>query len=278
MRFTIVIPTCNRPADLAACLEGLAPGRQTFPAADYEVVVSDDGTSAPAGDLVRSRFGWARHTAGPRRGPAANRNHGSAGATGRWLVFLDDDCRPGDGLLAAYAAAQDREPAVRVLEGRTAADGPKRHPFDYAPVNLTGGLLWSCNFAIDRALFHELGGFCEAYAHAAMEDVDLRRRLERRGEVMRFVPEAGVVHPWRRLDFRAHTRRQVAAQLLYVRLNPAEAEIASLARHLRIHARYFARDFLPECRTFGWTALRCLPLRGWEFAYRGWHFLRRSVP
>jgi GT2 family glycosyltransferase len=192
--FSVVIPTCHRNEDLAKCLHCLAPGIQTFEALDYEVIVSDDGSSSTAENLIHERYPWAKWTQGPRRGPAANRNHGAAIAAGEWLVFTDDDCLPSRGWLAAFEAAT---PGASVLEGVTRADRERLSHAEEAPINLTGGYLWSCNFAIRRASFALLDGFDENYPTAAMEDCDLHERLHRRGIPPRFVPEAEVVHPWR---------------------------------------------------------------------------------
>ena len=62
MRFSVIIPTYHRNSDLANCLVRLAPGAQTLAAADYEVIVSDDGRASTAEAMVRERFAWARWT------------------------------------------------------------------------------------------------------------------------------------------------------------------------------------------------------------------------
>ena len=51
--FSVVIPTCHRNDLLARCLDRLAPGAQTLPAARYEVIVSDDGSVTTAEVLLR---------------------------------------------------------------------------------------------------------------------------------------------------------------------------------------------------------------------------------
>ena len=147
---------------------------------------------------MRISYPWVTWVAGPRRGPAANRNRGAREARGAWLAFTDDDCLPQPGWLAAFAARIDRQsaPAVRVLEGPTTPGGAKDYgPFLTAPLNDTGGFLWSCNFAIERKLFDEMGGFDEGFPHPHLEDVDLRMRLEDRKEPFPFIPEAVVAHP-----------------------------------------------------------------------------------
>ena len=198
-RFSVVIPTYRRNDSLAACLDRLAHGVQTLPAHDYEVIVADD---APEGvnarEMVRERFPAVRWVAGPGKGPAANRNRGSAEARGAWLVFTDDDCLPLPGWLAAYAARLDAPDgaALRVLEGPTTSglEGGFS-PFMSAPLNDKGGCLWSCNFAIERRFFGEVGQFDDGFPHPHLEDVDLRLRLEDRGQEYPFVPSAVVEHP-----------------------------------------------------------------------------------
>jgi GT2 family glycosyltransferase len=202
---SIVIPTCDKPASLAACLERLGPGAQTLPADRYEVIVSDDGPRQLARPLLAARFPWARWVAGPRRGPAANRNAGAAQASGEHLVFTDDDCVPAPGWLAAYARAA-ADPAVVALEGRTVTP-PFTSAWDEAPANPSGGYFWSCNVLVRRREFLDLGGFDENYPYPAMEDIDLRQALASAGHAIGFVPDAVVEHPLRQSTLAAKLRR-----------------------------------------------------------------------
>jgi len=203
---SVILPTCNRRDDLARCLNALEPDRgktSTLPDDScvqrngllYEVIVSDDGSEADA--LIRTSFPWVTYFQGPRRGPAANRNFGASKAKGTWLLFLDDDCVPGSGWLEAYAEAANRFPESSVFEGKTVAPGPKLRADHESPLNLTGGLLWSCNFGVKRQLFLQLGGFDENFPFPAMEDMDLQLRLSELGYTSIFVSGACVEHPWR---------------------------------------------------------------------------------
>ena len=196
--WSVIIPTRDRPVELAACLRCLAPGAQALDASSYEVIVTDDGDFAACDARLRADFPWVRHVRGPRRGPAANRNAGARVAGGRWLVFADDDVVPARGWLAAYADAHVEEQGARVLEGRTTCVGGFPSPLYHSPVNESGGVLWSCNFAIDAACFAEVGGFDEQFPFPHMEDPDLRERLKARGDAIRWVPAAVVDHPARR--------------------------------------------------------------------------------
>jgi GT2 family glycosyltransferase len=245
MRFSIVIPTCNRPETLAACLSRLAPGAQTGADANYEVIVTDDGDSTAAQMLVRDAFPWARWTRGPRRGPAANRNHGASLAHGEWLVFTDDDCLPDPGWLAAFAEAVPERDA---LEGRTVAPGPRSHPLDFSPINEHGGCFWACNIALRRTRFAAVGGFDERFPFAAMEDIDLRLRLQQAGLEPLFVPRACIVHPWRRVtDWEEHARRHLHSQIVLDDLHPGRG-LLPWARLLRLDAGIVWREHIPFLR------------------------------
>jgi GT2 family glycosyltransferase len=174
------------------CLDRLAPGKQTLDARNYEVIVTDDGSQSTAQQLIAEEFPWARWLPGPGRGPAANRNSGVRNARGEWIAFVDDDCLPDAGWLDAYAGAI--RPGVLVYEGRTLCRAGLTSPLLDAPVNLTGGCLWSCNMMMERAAFGRLRGFDEAYPFAC-EDVDFAVRIRRDGLSIDFVPEASVDHP-----------------------------------------------------------------------------------
>jgi GT2 family glycosyltransferase len=180
--------------------------------------------------------------------------------------------------MAAYSDAIQCYPNTRVFEGRTSPEGPKRHPFEGAPINLTGGNLWSCNMAVSSNLFREIGGFNEAFPYAAMEDMDFRERLNQFGVGYEFVPKAEIIHPWRMLDVKRHTRLHVASQLIYARLHPGQRHVVSLWRLCKLTARYYMREFPQELRAFGLLALRCQPIRWWEILYRGWHFSVNPKP
>jgi GT2 family glycosyltransferase len=208
--FSVIIPTCHRNNDLERCLESLklscssesgrSKGSESAsgdPGFRCEVIVTDDGSKSTAKALLKERFPWGRWVEGPRRGPAANRNSGASQAKGDWLIFIDDDCIPEPDLLAAYATAIQDHPASSVFEGRTIPIGQKTSADQECPVNLEGGLLWSCNFSVKRSLFLELGAFDENFPLAGLEDMDFQRRLENGSHAIKFVSEAVVKHPWR---------------------------------------------------------------------------------
>ncbi len=195
---SVVIPTCNRPGLLKQCLDALELAIVAVPADSVEVIVTDDSSDDATRIFVTVNYPWVKWVRGPRRGPASNRNTGARAATGAWLLFTDDDCLPAEGWVREFTLAVAAKPGCHVFEGRTVADRERSRMDEESPVNLDGGYLWSCNMAIGRATFERMGGFCETFPNASMEDVDLRMRLRRAGEDMHFVSRAQVCHPLRR--------------------------------------------------------------------------------
>lgn len=189
--FSVIIPTCNRNAELSKALNLLSPSSQKVDPSIYEVIVSDDGTNAAE---LSNSFPWVKFISGPKTGPASNRNNGAKVALGKWLMFLDDDCLPDKNIINAYKSKIHES---EVLEGAVLQDRKRRSLSESAPINITGGYLWSCNMAVLKSTFDRIGGFCEEFHYAAMEDVEFRIRLIKAGLSPIFVKEAAVVHPWR---------------------------------------------------------------------------------
>jgi GT2 family glycosyltransferase len=231
VRFSVVIPTRNRDETLARCLTNLLKQREQIP---IQIVVTDDGGSASTRHMIASTFSGAQWTAGPQRGPAANRNHGATLATGDFIVFLDDDVEPDPDLLSGYRAAI--VPDVNVYEGRTTCLAGIHSPLEHAPANETGGWLWSCNMMVRRTFWQSFGGFDEEFPYPNMEDVAFRERLREAGERFVFVPGAAVDHPPRRQPGGRALARLHESQFIYhykyVGAKPSRGKFcAFLVRH-----------------------------------------------
>jgi len=237
--FSVVIPTYHRNDLLVKCLDCLAPGRQTLPADQYEVIITDDGLRSTAQKIVLEYYNWAKWVEGSRLGPASNRNNGVKYAQGEWLVFTDDDCLPDPQWLEAYREAIAAETACLVFEGRVYVERPRRSFGETAPVNESGGYLWSCNFAIHRQLFEFLGGFDKRFPYAAMEDVDLRLRITKSKHKFIFVKEAAVCHPWRYKGNWEQLKKRQESVLLYLSIHPDQL--------IHLNSLFFMKSFL---RTF----------------------------
>jgi GT2 family glycosyltransferase len=282
---SVVIPTYHRNDLLAVCLELLRPGVQTLPADQYEVIVTDDGSQSTAEGMIAQRHPWVRWVAGPRRGPAANRNSGVRHARGEFIAFTDDDCLPSSGWLSTFAQAITDN--VDVYEGKTTCSAGIRSPLDEAPVNLTGGCLWSCNMMVRAELFRMLGGFDEDFPFAC-EDVEFSDRLNLNGIPWRFIPDAAVDHPVRRrvLGSRAGARWKSRVMLWYKQGNQVSAWRWLPVHLLKVRLRHvfefpFSSDSVVAIGSlvleFGHVISH---LSSWDAEYRGsaatWTSRRRS--
>ncbi len=190
MTLTVIIPTRSRAAELQRCLERLPP--------DSLILLANDGRAEDLPPL--ETFPNLRVIPAPGNGPGPARNLAASQATTDWLVFLDDDCLPTMGFIAAYEEAiSSVDPSEdTVLAGPTLRTGA--HPDSLlweAPENRDGtSLPPSCNFAVSRELFVRSGGFDPRY-RASFEDIEFFARLQLQGSTIQFVPDAIVEHPLR---------------------------------------------------------------------------------
>ncbi|MEI6044597.1 MAG: glycosyltransferase family 2 protein [Chloroflexota bacterium] len=94
-RVSVVIPCHNAQKHIAECLESLL--NQSLPAADFELIVVDDGSTDQTVALVRklaqAAGGRLRFFQQNHGGPALARNLGAGQAQGRILAFLDSDMK-----------------------------------------------------------------------------------------------------------------------------------------------------------------------------------------
>jgi len=195
---SVCIVTYRRPALLQKCLECIAPGRQTLDPALYEVIISDD-CSEQSARSVTENSGFARWIQGPCQGIAANRYHVARAAIGVWIVFVDDDEYPEpDWLENFYYVAKSGD--WDVLEGRV---DPIDYPDSllwYAPRVSSGGKFCTANLAIRQQILSQLGGFDERL-RVSHEDMELGYRIRKAGLRSKFISDAVVNHPARRISF-----------------------------------------------------------------------------
>ena len=129
---SIIIPTRNRSAILALCLNALPAGtRELRPP---EVIVSDDCSSDDTRKTVeefRDASGWNVRYLRQRRPMGANaaRNAGLSVAGGEIIVFIDDDVLVTEGWLCKLLAGLSKEcpvvsgPVQLTLDGSIVAKG-----------------------------------------------------------------------------------------------------------------------------------------------------------
>ena len=215
--FSVIIPTCQRPASLVRCLEALA--RASAVREDYEVIVVDDGgstalekTVAPFGERMAVRLLRQANA-----GPAAARNTGAAQARGEFLAFTDDDCIPAADWLDALAGPLRAAPHCMV--GGRVRNALSANPYSsasqaiidlvYAYYNSDprrARFLASNNMALPAETFRALGGFTASFRTS--EDRDLCDRWLGAGYLLAFAPDAVVDHA-HELTLRAFWRQHL---------------------------------------------------------------------
>jgi glycosyltransferase involved in cell wall biosynthesis len=200
---SVIIPTHNRSASLRRTLDALSA--QTYPVQQVEVLVTADGCVDGTMEMLHrytAPFGM-RIIEQQAQGPAAARNQGAAHATGRLLLFLDDDVKPVPSLIEAHVSAHQRCPGQVVIgyyppvlksqagffciqlrvwwEAMFDAMRQPGHRYSYRD-------LLSGNFSLAAELFARTGGFDPALR--CHEDYELGMRLIKAGASFTFAADA----------------------------------------------------------------------------------------
>jgi len=209
---SVIVPSYARPAALAECLRALA--NQSVP--NLEIIVVDDGSPEPLAPVCDA-FEAVRCIRQENAGPAAARNHGARMASGSFLAFTDDDCRPRPdwmaGLIAAHGGALER------LVGGRVENGLAENPFAMASQDLCDFLYdWfgaaegtmpfftSNNIGCSRERFLSLGGFDQTFPLAAAEDREFGLRWREQGGELIY-SEAAVIDHFHPLTLRRYWRQ-----------------------------------------------------------------------
>jgi GT2 family glycosyltransferase len=122
---TVVVATCNRPAQLAACLHQLR--LQLVEGLATEIIVVDESDQCDNAPTLR-QFQVATHLRKEKQGlwGAYAKDHGIAHATGRYVCFCDDDnIYYPNALATLFAAALGHDVGV-VRANHRAKDGSYR--------------------------------------------------------------------------------------------------------------------------------------------------------
>jgi glycosyltransferase involved in cell wall biosynthesis len=203
--FSVIVPTRNRPAALARCLESLRA--LDFPTHAFEVIVVDDGSETAYPEIVTAfdhAFDVTYLTIG-HSGPATARNAGVAVSTGRRLAFIDDDCAAEPAWLSALSDSLDAEPdsvvggkVINALTGNRysrASQNLQRFLYSWYHEERRGLLRFftSNNLAANRSTFDRVGGFNESFAFAS-EDREWCDRALAAGHELTYSPTAVVQH------------------------------------------------------------------------------------
>jgi GT2 family glycosyltransferase len=280
--FSIVIATYNRPMQILNALRAIAALR--FPRELFEVIVVDDGGEEPLDDRVtpyRSSLNLTllRQT---NRGPGRARNSGARVASGRHLVFTDDDCLFAEDYLERMREAVAQWP-TSMLGGRTLNALPSNlfsstsqmivdlvYRF-YNPIPERATFFTTNNMVLPADQFRQIGGFDEMFFRAASEDRELCDRWRHAQLEMRFVPTA-IVHHAHDLTLTSFCRQHFTygrGAWRYHRRRAARGT-GRLRHDIRLHARMLSLLRQPLAATPAARRLSvCGALGLWQVANAG---------
>ena len=204
---SIIVPAYNAEVTLPVLLDSLS--KQTYKS-DFEIIVVDDCSNDATPEVCRLKNGEILRLK-KNRGPAHCRNLGARRAKGEILVFTDSDCIVAHDWLEQIErcfAQGDAEvimgklvllPSSFLGDSISALGFPAGGALGFEKVwkvsedGFTNSLS-SCNFAIKREVFEDIGGFDECFPYAGGEDSFLAYSLVRSGYRIKYCPEVLAYH------------------------------------------------------------------------------------
>ena len=208
MRFSLIVATLGRDADVAALLGSLLAQGRT----DFEVIIVDQNDDDRLGPIETDYAG--RLTLRRLRSSVRNANHarnlGLRHARGAIVTFPDDDCLYPPGVLERVDAAFAADASLHVLTGPAASPtggfGSGRWRTDSGAIDLVN--VWTSviefNIFLRRETALALGGFDEGMGpgspFGSAEGNDLVCRAMARGLAARYDAALLIIHPDKRLS------------------------------------------------------------------------------
>lgn len=248
LRVSVVVSTRNRAQRLGLLLEALRG--QTIQRTSWELVVVDDASTDATQKLLAHERERGDLNLRPLRrdvqaGPATARDEGWRAARGEWVAFIDDDCEPSEGWLAAGLEACG-EGDDRFVQGRTLPN--PRDKASFGPFSRTIKVpqldphFHTCNIFYRRELLERLDGFdTESFGlEPGGEDSDLAWRAIAGGARPLFSPPALVFHAVS--DLGPVGKLRVAAR--WTTPMKAYAMHPNLRRSVFIHGVFWKREHL----------------------------------
>jgi len=208
MRSSVIIPVYRDAAALARTLAAV-----DFSDAETIVAATPDDESVAALRVARPDIVWIDAP----RGRGRQMNAGAAAARGDWLVFLHADTRlPPDWKAAIAAASRDPRVVAGCFTFALDSPAPAARIIELgvrARVALLGLPYGDQAIFVRRDVFEEIGGYALI---PIMEDVDLVRRLRRRGRLLRSAkPAITSARRWERDGWIGRTARHLMLIALY---------------------------------------------------------------
>ena len=228
-RFSVIVPVYNRIDEV----EDLMGSLESQTCKDFEVVIVEDGSSLPCGDVVKRHAGVrSKYYYKDNEGRSIARNYGMERAEGDYFIFFDSDCVIPERYFEILSEELDRNP-VDCFGGPDAAHDSftsTQKAINYAMTSFltTGGIRGgkvslekftprTFNMGFSREGYDKVGGFREMFS----EDIDMSTRIRQAGFSISLIRAVSVYHK-RRVDFRKFFRQvhvfgmsRITLRLLY---------------------------------------------------------------
>jgi glycosyltransferase involved in cell wall biosynthesis len=205
---SVVVATFRRAQTLGRTLEHLAA--QDLPAAQFEVIVVDDGsgdeTAASVAAMVPRMPCRIEYMSHDNRGPGFTQNRGIRAARAPVVLLVADDVFLGPRAVRAHLEMHRRRPEPEVAVQGKVVQSPelvqsaflrKWDPFRFHEIEGLDELppyrIGACNLSLKREFVLRHGGFLEHRGRggaAALEDVELGCRLHGRGMRLLYARDA----------------------------------------------------------------------------------------
>ncbi len=206
MKLSVIIPTYNAETTLPFLLDSLS--NQSFP--EFEVIIVDDNSYDNSPQIVNSSP-YKLIQLPKNHGPAYCRNIGAENAQGEILVFTDSDCRVHDKWIEnikGYFLKQDIDaimgkltlmPSTFLGDSISALGFPAGGAIGFDKIwkvdeNGYTKSLSTCNCALRKEVFREVGGFDTSFPFPGGEDSLLAYDLLRLGYKIKYCPDVIIYH------------------------------------------------------------------------------------
>ncbi len=227
MKASVIIPTCNRAAQLERTLQSVLT--IDFDPQQYEVIVVDNGSTDRTPQIIEEAA--QRHPSRNLRsvydavpGLLTGRHRGAAEAKSDILVFVDDDIAASPNWLSAIVGAFTRYPHIALVGGKCLPNYEKEPPawvtsfwkeapgggrymgelslcdLGDIPKEIDPMFVWGLNFSIRKQSLYELGGFhpdniAPQFQHFQGDgETGISLAMKARGMKAFYHPEALVYH------------------------------------------------------------------------------------
>ncbi|GAB4031439.1 MAG: hypothetical protein Fur0012_08620 [Elusimicrobiota bacterium] len=195
--FSVIIPACDRPVELEACLKALSI--QDYPREKIQIIVVDDGPLKQSATVCERAPVKIEYISQKPAGPAAARNLGLTKACNEIILFLGDDVIACENLLSEHNrlhSINHKKNAGFLGYTTWSKDIPVTHfmrwleesgvQFDYGSLKAGEKTdfwhFYTCNVSIKADFLREKNIFFnEKFQFAAYEDTEFGWRLEKEG-------------------------------------------------------------------------------------------------